>query len=212
MPAQAKPCLCKPSCTKILGPRQQACHHQLLQAVLDYSSDSSNEDLISEIQQLPLAISGTNNTQIPDLIKDNDQIDQIYVDNGMDAEPTTEEEFSQSSGLSGEQSDAGLDIENEEDMSKEDETTAQDLICIFKERCDDEWQNLLHLLHKCHTFLVFLLTYSSFFQAAKSSPMKILIILVHLHFGWTPQQDYLTRLSIKCINTFSTNSTLTQST
>ena len=130
----------------------------------------------------------------------------------MDAEPTTEEEFSQSSSLSGEQqSDAGLDIENEEDISEEDEITDQDLISILEERCGDEWQKQLHLLCKCHTFFSCLLTYSSSFQAAKSSPIKILIILVQLHFGWTPQQDYLARLSIECVGTFSTNSTLTQS-
>ena len=57
-------------------------------------------------------------------------------------------------------------IENEEGMS-EDEITAQDLICILKERCGNEWQKQLHLLCRCHTFFGIFTDIFLFFSGSK---------------------------------------------
>lgn len=148
-----QPCGCKPSCNKLLGPKQRSRHRKLL-TTLDKESSSSDTDPDIRFDNEP-TLQGTENNCIQDIsIEDN--LDNWHIGYTVDVEMGREHQEIELSVNAVPNSTSDMDAElgssaaedsesgtEEDDIGLED-LSPEDLIHVLQQKYDDEWQQKLH--------------------------------------------------------------------
>lgn len=154
-------CLCLPSCTKILGWKQQHQHWKALEAALatvteaddhDSSCSGSEQGQVSDASETDSW--DRNSTEIvgfQDQDTRHQDLDKSLISASLEYS-CSNSHYSSSLSLS-----ASLtDQTEEEDDLEPDEITSSDIILVFQECFGDQWQ---HQLQELHGYLMYKITF-----------------------------------------------------
>jgi hypothetical protein len=144
------PCLCRPTCKRILSSAQRYRHRKLLKIALDTqdgsSSDAKSAPDPNEISQdLTQDPSHDFPPDFPNNTADTHDFDNlVYSENeSMDIGSASDDSDAQLPSDNSHDTAASTDADRTDDLESDDLTPA-DLVRILEERFGDEWQQQLH--------------------------------------------------------------------